>query len=171
MLIITILIKLVVAFHVHTLEALWEELLWNIRAFIFVLDDWLYNSALLPLDLHTITLVSRCIRERISNLRLQHLHHMSHRTDHAIKTVSFWYSNLPLKQFNHFLYSKFYGSSRVSHIMNDHIEEYFRILKLNFQLFNFLTMIFLKLSNFFLEHVILLLTDIDHLEIVELLKL
>jgi hypothetical protein len=55
--------------------------------------------------------------------------------------------------------------------MNDHIKEYFRILKLNFQLFNFLTMIFLKLSNFFLEHLILLLTDNDHLEIVELLKL
>ena len=169
MLIVAIVIELMVAFHVHiiTLEPLWKKLLWSIRFFLIILDLWLYNSAF-TLNLHEITL-TRCIQERVRNLWLQYTHHLSHRTNHTIEAVSFGYSYLSFKHSNHFFDSKLYRSSRISHIVNYHIEEYLRILKFDFKLLYIFAVILLQLRNFFLKHLVLLLTCSYHLQIVELL--
>jgi len=165
MLVITIVIELMVAFCnyiVTCLETLWEELLWHIRVIVITLDYRLLYSRLF-LDLHGVTPITRCIRKRIGNLGLQHVHHLSHWSNHAIQAVSLWQFNFPFKHFNYLLDCKLDWSSRVSHIMNDHIKEYFSILKLDFELLYFLSVIFLQLSNLFFKHLILLLTDNDHL--------
>jgi hypothetical protein len=170
MLVIIIVIKLMVAFHVIiiTLETLRKQLLSTFIVFLLILD---YRLSEVSMDLHTITLIARCIRKRIGNLGLQHIHHLSHWTNQTIETISFRYSDLSFKHFNHFFNGKLNRSSRVPHIVNDHIEEYLRILKFYFKLLNFLPMIFLQLSNFILENLILLLTYNCHFQIVELLKL
>jgi hypothetical protein len=170
MLVIIIVIKLMVAFHVHiiTLETLREQLLNTFIIFLLILD---YRLSEVSLDLHTITLIARSIRERIGNLGLQHIHHLSHWAYQTIETISFRYSDLSFKHFNHFFNGKLNRRSRVPHIVDDHIEKYLRILKFYFKLLNFLPMIFLQLRNFILEDLVLLLTYNGHLQIVELLKL
>ena len=121
-----------------------KKLLRSLIIFFIILDDWLSHSASC-LILDTVTLIPRCVREGISDLRLQHVHHLSHGPNHTIKTVSFRQLNLFFKHLYHFLDCKLTRCSRVSHLVNNHVEENLCIFKLNLKLLNLFAVIFLHL--------------------------